>query len=218
MPGLGLIEVVAVHPLEFEDDEIPKKPILDNWELVALTSTEVEIKLDFSDNMLVSSYEEPDLLFVQMDLSQYTDENGQTLPPIIKMIMIPRQMNSEEEAALVEQSGDTASTSTVTTTVVSVIVSLFTSNSLSQVWGLIESLQVTTVLPLLDVKTPGNVQTFLEGLEALASFDIIPFDDFTAWWMSIPESEALSLNFQEAGYDTELMVPNLGTMFYLILW
>ena len=111
------------------------------------------------------------------------------------MMMIPRQMKSEKEADFVEQSGDTASTSSVATTALSVLVSLSTATSLSQVWGMIEALQVTVFLPLFDVKTPGNAQTFLEGLENLASFDIILLDDFTAWWIYIPESDALSVNF-----------------------
>ena len=103
------------------------------------------------------------------------------------------------------------------TTAINFLVSLLTSNSLSQVWGLIEGVQVTVALPLFDVKTPGNVQTFLEGLENLASFDLIP-ESYTQWWMFIPESEALSLNFQQAGYDTELLIPNLGTLFYLLVF
>ena len=183
-----------MHGVETEDDETSSKPILADWELVGLNSTSVEISLNFTENFQVSSKDEPDLLLVQFDLSQYTTKNNQVLQPVVKTIMVPRQMASQEEAEQVESSGDTASSSSFATTVINFLVSLLTSNSLGQVWDLIEGLQVTVVLPLFDAKTPGNVQTFIEGLENLASFDLIP-DEFTQWWMFIPESQALSLNF-----------------------
>ena len=35
--------------------------------------------------------------------------------------------------------------------------------------------------------------------------------------MYIPEAEPLSVNFQQAGYESELFIPNLGLLFYIML-
>ena len=64
LESLGLIEIAAVYAAEVEDDEAPSKPILANWQLVELTSTAVELRLDFEDSLQVSSGQEPALLFI----------------------------------------------------------------------------------------------------------------------------------------------------------
>ena len=78
---------------------------MDSWTLVSLNSTDLELKLNYSDPVKVSSGDTPDLLLVQIDLSQYKDINGQTPLAVIKMVEIPRQMASEAEAQTVNEAG-----------------------------------------------------------------------------------------------------------------
>ena len=73
-------------------------------------------------------------------------------------------MASQAEAKSIESASDAAIKSSVTTITINLLVTLLMSGSLSQIWAMIEGLQTTVVLPLFDAKTPGNVQTFLDGL------------------------------------------------------
>ena len=52
---------------------------------------------------------------------------------------------------------------------------------------------------------------------AIASLDVIDTKKFNGQLMYVPESDAFSVNFMRAGYDSALLVPNLGTLFYFIL-
>ena len=78
---------------------------MDSWSLVSLNSTDLELKLNYTDPVKVSSGDTPDLLLVQIDLSKYKDVNGQTPLAVIKMVEIPRQMASEAEAQTINESG-----------------------------------------------------------------------------------------------------------------
>ena len=72
--GLGLIEFYAVHAEDSDESQGNTKPIMDSWSLMALTSTEIEVSLSFSDPLNVSAGDSPDLLLVQLDLSEYKDD------------------------------------------------------------------------------------------------------------------------------------------------
>ena len=50
------------------------------WELLSLDSSGFEIQLNFTSPLQVSAGEEPDLLLIQLDLSDFEDENGNKLP------------------------------------------------------------------------------------------------------------------------------------------
>lgn len=72
-------------------------------------------------------------------------------------------------------------------------------------------------MPLFKVKSPGNVNTFNEFFAEIATFNVIEtqaVSDSVIYW---PEMDSFSLNFQNAGYDTPLVIPSLGTLFYIFL-
>ena len=61
------------------------------------------MKLKFEDAASVPQGDFPDTIYLQMELSDYEDRNGQTLQKsIIKQYKIPAQIASEEEAEAVE--------------------------------------------------------------------------------------------------------------------
>ena len=53
---------------------------MDGWELLYIGSDGFEIQLNFTSPLQISSGEEPDLLLIQLDLSDFEDENGNKLP------------------------------------------------------------------------------------------------------------------------------------------
>ena len=70
-------------------------------------------------------------------------------------------------------------------------------------------------MPLIDVKTPGNVNSFNRYFLELATFDILDFELIDNHLGYEPETDAYSLNYQMAGYDSNLVSSNLGTLYYL---
>ena len=94
----SLFEAFAVYAESTDESEANTLPIMDSWTLVSLNSTNLELKLNYSEPLKVSAGDKPDLMMVQVDLSRYKDINGQTPVAGIKIVEIPRQMASEAEA------------------------------------------------------------------------------------------------------------------------
>ena len=70
---------------------------MDNWELLSLDSDGFELQLNFTNPLQISSGEEPDLLLIQLDMSDFEDANGQKLPAsVVKYSQIPTQIASQE--------------------------------------------------------------------------------------------------------------------------
>ena len=76
---------------------------MDGWEILEIGPDGVSFSLNFTNPIYVSSGDEPDLLLVQINLSEFKDAEGNSLPEtVIKYISIPTQMSSLEEAEQVE--------------------------------------------------------------------------------------------------------------------
>ena len=87
----------AVPAEEDEDDD--RGSVINGWDLTNLDKDGISIELSFGSALAVSSRDKPDLLLVQLDLGEYKGLNGLPMPDsMVKMIEIPRQMASLEEA------------------------------------------------------------------------------------------------------------------------
>ena len=53
---------------------------MDGWDLVSIGPDGIEFTLNFTNPVAISAGEEPDLLLIQLDLSDYKDVNGQPMP------------------------------------------------------------------------------------------------------------------------------------------
>ena len=151
-------------------------------------------------------------------MSDFEDENGQKLPAsVVKYSPITTQIASLEQAEKINESGSAAGSGSKASVGSNVVVNVLLSGSLSQVWAMIEGLQVVCHMGLFKMKSPGNVNAFNEFFAELASFNVIDTDTVTNDFFYFPEMDAISLNFQNAGFDTNLLVPSLGTLFYIIV-
>ena len=124
------------------------------------------------------------------------------------------------------------STSTLAETAVkghvvgSFLINIAVSGSLSQILGMINSLQLIVHLPLFAVSVPANVMTMFEILVPIVMFDILDTDDLfkvsdqmlgTKFMEKIENEGDWSLipdQIQNLGYDESSPVLNLGTMAY----
>ena len=91
----------AVNDYIPDEDEISNSglAIMDGWELISLSSDGFELAVNFTDPLRISAGEEPDLLLIQLNLSDFEDAEGNKLPEsVVKYAPIPTQMGSAAEA------------------------------------------------------------------------------------------------------------------------
>ena len=78
---------------------------------------------------------------------------------------------------------------------------------------MINGLQVVNHMPLFKIKSPGNVNAFNEFMSEIAKFEIIDTNALSLEaGIYVPEMDSFSLNYQNAGFDTSLAIPCLGTL------
>ena len=68
-----LIQVYAVKDYIVDEDEIADAglPIMDGWALVSLSEDGFDLTMNFTDPLRISAGDEPDLLLIQLNLSDF---------------------------------------------------------------------------------------------------------------------------------------------------
>ena len=61
--------------------------------------------------------------------------------------------------------------------------------ALTQLWGMINGLQLFVHLPLFDINMPASAMMLVEKLLHIAHFDIIENADAFGWLMEFPEED-----------------------------
>ena len=82
---------------------------------------------------------------------------------------------------------------------------------------MINGLQVVCHLPFFNVKTPGNVNTFNVFFSEIVSFNLIDTEFIDSMLFYFPEMDPISLNFQDAGFMNNFMIPGLGALLYMMI-
>ena len=72
-------------------------------------------------------------------------------------------------------------------------------------------------MAMFKVKTPGNASDFSKHFNEMVSFELIDTTELNEEYMYTPEVDPLSLNLQEQGFESTLIVPNLGIIYYMLL-
>lgn len=172
----------------------------------------------FNNPVSISQGDKPDMLLVQLAFSEFEDKQGNKLPgSIIKFVEIPSQMKSEKEVQQVDSAQGAAGGSSKTSIVTNFIVNLLLSGSMSQLWGMINGLQIVAYMPLFKVKVPGNASAFNNAFKEMAEFEVFDTSEATSEMMYFPEDDPLSLSLQQQGIDTTLMIPGMGSIFYILI-
>jgi hypothetical protein len=75
-------------------------------------------------------------------------------------------------------------------------------------------------LECMHLMTPGNSRAFMAVLITFVQFDIIP-GEFLDWMnyyiIGVDETDPFSQNFDAAGYGSEMIVTNLGSLFSILI-
>eukprot|EP00347_Sterkiella_histriomuscorum_P013970 403362661 len=101
----------------------------------------------------------------------------------------------------------------------SMIVNIFLSQGMQQMWGMIEGFQLMTHLPMMSIVIPANTQNLFSLLNDIASFNLIPTEDLTNSLFHFDEESEKAYNdsFEFMGYENMNMIQNLGLLFYMIV-
>ena len=94
---------------------------------------------------------------------------------------------------MVETTGDAALASSESLLGGNLLINLLLAGSLGQVWSMVNGLQIVSILPLMNVKSPGNANTFNLSVNELASFDFVDFESFTLSLVYFPESDPVHI-------------------------
>ena len=63
---------------------------MDGWELISLSAEGFDLTVNFTDPLRISAGEEPDLLFIELNLSDFEDAEGNKMPEsVVKYALIP---------------------------------------------------------------------------------------------------------------------------------
>ena len=73
-------------------------------------------------------------------------------------------------------------------------------------------------MPLYDLKFPANLMLFNKHVIKVSSFEILPSEDILNEAVFIPEGDPFSVNFMTSSYESLLMLLNLGTINFLIVF
>ena len=98
------------------------------------------------------------------------------------------------------------------------VVNIALSGSLNQLWGMINSLQIVVHTPLVDVSFPENAKLVYKQMILVATFDVLPTDDWFPEWFDLPEADSFSESFADLNYDSAFLVVNLGTIFFVVIY
>lgn len=128
---------------------------------------------------------------------------------------IPRQLSPSEAAVISEGAGATkVAASAILSS--SFFVNLILAASLSQLWSMLNGLQLAVHLPLFDLAFPANASLTIEFIITVATFDLVP-PEFILSIFTFPEdSSYFSESFDSTGYSSLYPIENLGTAWLLI--
>ena len=94
-------------------------------------------------------------------------------------------------------------------------VSFFLATSLSQIWSLINTLQIIVKIPLILESTPNNAVILLEALNTLTNFDVLPYQRLEAALFEFDKDYSLNDQFEYFGYRVSFIY-NIQSFYYVI--
>jgi len=85
--------------------------------------------------------------------------------------------------------------------------------SMNEVWSMINSLQLVVYTPLVPLNFPGNAVAVFQQVINIATFDVIPKDDWYPVWFSLPIDKPFNERFGMLGLGSHFWIMNMGTLF-----
>lgn len=126
-------------------------------------------------------------------------------------------MASSQEAEVVQSASDSAQIATLATSLTQFFIGTGLQATLSLLWGVINSLQITTKLPMIgESKFPANAMEATASLVEIATFNIIPVSSLEEQIYYFPEADPFTVNFEMAGTESKLFLANVGLPLWIL--
>jgi len=169
----------------------------------------LQISQSTSQDTLVAVLSQPSLFIDEEHGLEVLEKNT------TKSKNIPKQLKPSLAATLIVKVGKLIGEATAYGAMVSLILNWLLSFSLSQLWGMVNSLQIVVHFPLVNVEYPANAKLVFSYFIKIASFDMLPTDKINSVFFQFYEETAISVNLEEQGYDKRNFIENLGSLYYL---
>jgi hypothetical protein len=102
------------------------------------------------------------------------------------------------------------------------IVSILASSSLQFLWSFVNSLQLISYMPLMNIQMPNNLYYYLSLINGPMQFNLINTDGITSaiFGLDSDSGSNLTLNdqFSKFGFNSNLCILNLNNCFYYIMF
>ena len=228
--GIQQVNFIDVYVLPDEDSEVDKLGF--DYTIEFVDSQTIEIVIVWENPAFVSSIG-TDELIIDFNGPFYDTEDGVDIDSNLKQLKkaIPPQAVPGALTDAIEGAGSSLSAASTGAVAGNAAVNIFLAGSLNQLWGMVNNLQLVIHSPLFGVQFPANSFMIFDVMIAIATFDILPTDNFfPAIFPDMPEFE---YNFFKADKDFERFdrlqigsrytVMNMGTMliilsFYVLLF
>lgn len=111
-------------------DEESSQSFLVDWTVVSIDSESIKVKLQFEQPLEVSQTEEPDILFIRVNLRGLQDVDGMTWQgELYQLVALPKQFESKEQQIALAKVRDTVEYSSKSTWMSNWLVQLIMSAS-----------------------------------------------------------------------------------------
>ena len=88
----------------------------------------------------------------------------------------------------------------------------------SEIYAVIDFLQLIVFLPVIDYKFPENVNALLGNIITLTAFEIFATDNWVPALLDVSDDgPALSDKFEENTFETEVFIFNMGSLYWVFL-
>ena len=98
---------------------------------------------------------------------------------------------------------------------------LLMSTALNFLWGMINGVQILSIMPLIDCDMPGNAQSFLKQIYLIASFNLVDASFLTtkiSQKLNIKDHpESISKRLAGFGFNSASQINNLGIVFVFFM-
>ena len=154
--------------VDVDDDEVISMSNDFTWEIAELTENSFSLQFSFTY---------PDVFIYDQEIEVYC-EFSDFVPDwddeaVVQIIKIPSQVSTSPEGLKQVENILGAAGSAQAATISSFVITALTSASLSQVWGLLNGIEMQAVLPLVKLSFPARSKLVLNKLIEISNLELV---------------------------------------------
>jgi hypothetical protein len=190
-----------------------------SWNATQMTTGDINIQVYFDNPEIVSMAQTPDKLQLKFnDPLLFLGTNGKVIEAnsrVITKALIPQSANGFDAA--LASATNSAKSIAQAVLVSNLVLNIFLSAALNQMWSMIETQQLIVLLLLFNIRTPANATAFFTQLLAIASFDFFNVEPATDWILRLQPTGALTDRLDQFGMNSVYFFNNLGSFGIIFL-